>query len=166
MDKTAVSAPMVADLAVLRAENKSAQTIAAYNYAVTGLAEFLTDRGMPTAISAIAREHIEAFLVDLLERRSPATANNRYRGLVQFFRWAVEEGEIQTSPMAHISPPKIPEREVAVLTDDELRALLATCDPKTFEGRRDEAILRVFMDSGLRLPRSRTCAPPARTAPT
>jgi site-specific recombinase XerD len=89
--------------------------------------------------------------VDLLERRSPATAETRYRGLRQFFRWAVEEGEITASPMANASPPKIPERHIDVLTDEELRALLGTCDPKTFEGRRDEAILRVFMDSGLRL---------------
>jgi site-specific recombinase XerC len=70
---------------------------------------------------------------------------------VQFFAWAVEEGELTTSPMVHISPPKIPERELEVPSHDDVRATLATCDPATFEGRRDNALIRVFYDSGLRL---------------
>jgi site-specific recombinase XerD len=135
----------------LRAQNKSPQTITAYGYAVSGLAAFLAERGMPANIASVHREHVEAYLVDLLERRSPATTNNRYRGLSRFFAWAIEDGEIQASPMAFMSPPKIPERKVDVLSEDEMRAVLGTCDPKTFEGRRDAALLLVFWDSGLRL---------------
>jgi hypothetical protein len=48
------------------------------------LGSFLQDRGMPTDVASIHREHVEAFLEDLLSRRSAATANNRYRGLVAF----------------------------------------------------------------------------------
>ena len=36
---------------------------------------------------------MEAFVEHLLERRRPATANNRYQGLQAFFRWAVDEGD-------------------------------------------------------------------------
>ena len=36
---------------------------------------------MPTAPAAITREHVEAFITDLLERWKPATAHNRYRAL-------------------------------------------------------------------------------------
>jgi site-specific recombinase XerD len=135
----------------LRAQNKSPQTITAYSYAVSGLAAFVAEHGMPTTIAGIHRGHVEAYLVELLEHRSPATANNRYRGLARFFAWAVEDGEIQSSPMAFMSPPKIPERKVDVLSPDDMRGLLSTCDPKTFEGRRDAALLFVFCDSGLRL---------------
>jgi site-specific recombinase XerD len=122
----------------LRAENKAEQTIIAYTYAGSQLAEYLRAHGMPTQVSAIHREHVEAFLADLLERRSPATANNRYRGLVAFFGWLQDEGEITASPLATLKPPHI-------------RKLLETCDVNTFEGRRDAAIIRLFVDSGLRL---------------
>ncbi|MCH7948096.1 MAG: tyrosine-type recombinase/integrase, partial [candidate division Zixibacteria bacterium] len=37
------------------------------------------------------------------------------------------------------------------LTEEQLRRLLKTCDGRTFEERRDNAILRLFMDCGVRL---------------
>jgi site-specific recombinase XerD len=135
----------------MKAENKSANTITAYRYAADGLAAFLADRGMPTRADAIKREHVEAYVQDLLDHRSPATANQRYRSTFQFFKWLREEGEITEPPMIHMSPPSIPERPVPVVSDADLRGLLASCDRKTFDGRRDEAILRVFIDAGIRL---------------
>jgi site-specific recombinase XerD len=94
----------------LRAENKAAQTITAYTYAPLQLAAFLRDRGMPADVASIHREHVEAYLEDLLTRRGAATANNRYRGLVAFFAWLQEEVEIPASPMACMKPPAIPQQ--------------------------------------------------------
>ena len=37
------------------------------------------------AAADLHREYVEAFIEHLLERPMPATANNRYRGLPQFF---------------------------------------------------------------------------------
>ncbi len=135
----------------LKAEGKSPQTIASYSYAPTQFAAFLHETGMPSQVSAIAREHIEAFLVALLERRSKATANTRYRGLQAFFKWLLDEGEITTNPMGKMHPPTIPETHVAVPPLADLRALLATCASNSFEDRRDTAIIRLFADAGLRL---------------
>jgi integrase len=39
---------------------------------------------------------------------------------------------------------------VPVLTEDELRALLTACEGSAFEDRRDTAIVRLFIDSGIR----------------
>jgi len=39
---------------------------------------------------------------------------------------------------------------VPVLTDDELRALLDVCKGTGFDQRRDTAIVRLFIDSGIR----------------
>ena len=36
---------------------------------------------MPTTVSAISREHVEAFIEDLLDRWKASTANTRYRAL-------------------------------------------------------------------------------------
>ncbi len=135
----------------LMAENKSPATLMAYTYATTQFSVFLHSKGMPTEVGALAREHVEAFLADLLERRSPATADNRYRGLRCFFTWCEDEGEITHSPMAKMHPPKMPEQPVDVPTVEALRALLSTCAGNTFEDRRDTAIIRLFADSGIRL---------------
>jgi integrase len=53
--------------------------------------------------------------------------------------------------MEKMRPPMVPERPVPVLSADRLRALVATCSGKSFIDRRDEAILRLFADTGLRL---------------
>jgi site-specific recombinase XerD len=115
------------------------------------LAWFLGERGMPLDVANMTREHVEAFITDLLERWKPATANNRYRGLQSFFRWLVEEGEISESPMVHMKPPRVPENPPDVLREEELRALMGTCERgASLVERRDAAILRVFIDTGAR----------------
>ncbi len=133
----------------LRAENLSPRTGQTYMESARQLAQFLEQQGMPQDVASLTREHVEAFIADLLERWKPATANNRYRGLQSFFRWLVEEGEIGESPMVHMKPPRVPDNPPDVLREEELRALLATCErgPR-FEDRRDAAILRAFIDTG------------------
>src|SRR5712691_6850923 len=84
----------------LRAENKSPKTITAYLLATEGFHRFLAERGMPQGVSSIRREHVESYVEECLTRHAPATANQRYRSLQQFFRWAVEEGELPANPMA------------------------------------------------------------------
>jgi len=135
----------------LRAENKSESTVVAYLRATTGLAGFLAERGMPQDVASIRREHIESYIEDCLARYAPATANQRYRSLQQYFRWAVDEGEIADNLMKRMKPPIVPEKAVPVLSDLQIRLLLADCDSKSLEGRRDEAIIRVFVDAGIRL---------------
>jgi site-specific recombinase XerD len=135
----------------LRAQHASPATISTYGTAVRQLAAFLADRGMPTSPPAIHREHVEAWITDLLERWKPNTAHNRYRAAHSFFHWLVEEGEIRESPMDRMKPPRLPEAPPPVLRDADLRAVIAACErDKTFYGRRDEAIVRVLADTGIR----------------
>jgi len=135
----------------LRAANLSPRTIATYTEACEGLRRFLIERGMPIQIASVRREHVEAYVEELLARWKPATANNRYRALQQFFRFLVDEGEIAESPMTRMRPPKVPESAPPVLSDAELRALLAVCEGTGFEERRDTAIVRVLIDTGARV---------------
>lgn len=93
----------------MRAENLSPQTFDAYVGATNQFHRYLIDQGMPQDVASIRREHIEAFITHLLERWKPPTAHNRYRGVQAFFKWALSEGEVKESPMAHMKPPKLPE---------------------------------------------------------
>jgi integrase len=135
----------------LRAQNKSPKTIVGYLEGVRLFDDFLSGAGMPPAAAHTRREHVEAFLAEQLERWKPSTAATRHRSVQQFFRWALEEGEIDASPMEHVKPVAIPEMPAPVLTDDELRRILRACEGSEFVDRRDTAIDRPFIDSGVRL---------------
>ncbi|MCA1668095.1 MAG: tyrosine-type recombinase/integrase [Thermomicrobia bacterium] len=134
----------------LVAENKSPHTISAYMTSLDQFGQFLTDQGMPVAVADLDREHIEAFITRLLETRSAGTANTRYRGLQQFFRWLVEDDTIAHSPMERMKPPQVPETSSQVLTQEQLKRLVKACEGKMFADRRDTAMISLLMDSGMR----------------
>jgi integrase len=49
-----------------------------------------------------------------------------------------------------MKPPAVPVQPVPIVTDEQLSALLATCKGNTFENRRDSAIIRLLIDTGIR----------------
>ena len=134
----------------LLAANKAPRTIDSYMEAVRLFARFLEARGMPLQVGAIRREHVEAFLADILERFKPATAANKFRSLQQFFRWLLEEGEITEGPMRNMRPPHVPEEPVPILSEGQLRSLFKACEGRLFVDRRDMAIVSLFLDTGMR----------------
>ena len=139
---------------MLVATNRAPTTIELYLRGVNGLRAFLVERGMPTAVDAVAREHVEAWLADLLERGyAAASAKAWYDGVRQFFAWCVEEGEVPdaTNPMRHIKPPRVIPQPPDVLSEKEIRGLLEACDGREFEDRRDAALVWVLYDTGIRL---------------
>lgn len=136
----------------LKHERKSPRTIESYLESVNQLIRFLEAQGMPTTAEAVRREHIGAYFIDLEERgRSAATIALRYRSLRVFFNWLVDEDAIEASPMAKMKAPKVEEHPVEVLDRGEIKAMLAQCAGKSFEDRRDRALLLAFYDTGGRL---------------
>ena len=94
----------------MQAANLSPRTVRGYTDDGALFAAYLAGQGMPTAVAAIKREHVEAFIAAELERTSASSAATRYRSLQQFFRWLDEEGEIDASPIAKMRKPLIPEQ--------------------------------------------------------
>ena len=134
----------------LLARNKSPKTIKLYLAALSGLTAYLKAQGMPLEPEGIRREHLEAFMLSRLETVKASTVAMEYRHLQQFWRWAVDEDEVRVSPMAKMQGPIVPEELPAILTGEQIRALLATCQGKDFTPRRDLAILRLLLDTGMR----------------
>ena len=136
----------------VKAKNLSPLTVAGYGESLHQFDRYLQAQGMPRDIALITREHVEHFLAALLEKRKSSTTQLKYRHLTSFFGWLKEEHEIAESPMANVKPPKITdEAQPAVLRDDALRALLGACSGRTFQDRRDLALLSIFVDTGGRL---------------
>lgn len=147
------------DLKVLRdgfvlamtAEGKSQATIYSYGYSVDNFRAFAEGRGWPVSLDGLTRDRINTWLAHLQETSKPASAATRYRGLLRFCGWLEAEGEIERSPMANMKPPKIPEQLAPVPDEDDLRRLVAACDGRGFDDRRDAAIVLFFIDTGARL---------------
>ena len=123
----------------LRADGKSKKTLKTYRESVDQLIAFLAsppplpdetaalvDSARPvTGARDITATHLRAFMSHLLRLHKPATANNRYRGLQQWFRWMASEEEIEYSPFAKLSPPTVPEEPVPVVPVEHIKAVLA-----------------------------------------
>lgn len=146
----------------LEAEGKSAATIDVYTKATAQLATFLAAQGMPLRVANITREHIESFLIDLRSTprynprnkstrvMQPATINQRFRSLQQFWKYLEAEGLLTANPLRNIARPSIPDNPPPVITLPQMQALLATCAGTSFADRRDTAILSLFYDTGIR----------------
>lgn len=145
----------------LRAANRAASTVRRYEKDARAFLAFLAAHGMPTRSDAITREHLEHFLADEQSRPrrrrrgeaatlAPATVAGTYRSLQQLWRWLVDEGEATTNPFDRMKPPHVPEQPVPVLSDEQLAALLAACKGPDFTERRDTALVRLLLDTGIR----------------
>jgi site-specific recombinase XerD len=137
----------------LKAENKAGRTIQIYSRAGDELADWLReDRDRPGSFAEVDHHVLTEFIGALFDRGWAASyVSQTYRALQQLYKWLCEtEEEIDYSPFARLKPPTIPESPVPVIPRDWLRKLLATCKTKSFVDRRDEAIIRVLFDCGVR----------------
>jgi site-specific recombinase XerD len=99
-------------------------------------------------------QHVQDFVLSCQEQGyKPATIAIRIRGLQAFYHWALEEGEISKSPCERLTTVSVPETYVSVPTDETISKLLATCEGRgktSFKDRRDAAILRLLVSTGIR----------------
>ena len=69
-----------------------------------------------------------------------------------YFGWLAREGErTSPNPMCRGDRPKVTKKARQFFDDEELVALLKTCQGATFADRWDTPILRIFMDTGMRV---------------
>ncbi|MBA2556321.1 MAG: tyrosine-type recombinase/integrase [Chloroflexi bacterium] len=121
-----------------------------YLSALDGLIGHLEAHGMPTAARAVKREHVESYLADRRDKIKPASLSIAFRALQQFWKWALEEEEIDRSPMERIRPPRVPDAPVPVVDVADFRRLLKTAEGRDYASRRDAAILLALFDTGVR----------------
>lgn len=135
----------------LRAEGRSDRTIKIYGQSIRFFATWLTVQGREPVLEEFSRAAIREWLAQLADVNEASTVKTRHRGLFRFCGWLVEEGELEVNPMRGLSPPVPDVKPVPVLSDDELAALLKTCVGREFRDRRDEALIRMLLDCGIRV---------------
>jgi site-specific recombinase XerC len=107
---------------------------------------------MPVSVEDVEAAHVRAFLFAEEQRTSAASAAVHFRNIRVFFGWLASGGERENpNPMDRVEAPKVTKKARAFFTEEELARLLKTCSGPTFVDRRDTAIMRVFIDTGLRV---------------
>jgi integrase len=74
-------------------------------------------------ITDIARPDVNRLIDAIMDRKTPILANRTLSILKRFFRWTIDRGYIQVSPIAGIRPPAKEKTRDRVLTEEELTAI-------------------------------------------
>lgn len=135
----------------LRAEGRSDRTAVVYGQSIRFFSAWLVARGRTATLDELERAAIRAWLAELADRLEPGTVRTRYKGLRRFCRWLHAEGEIQLDPMAGMEVPKVVDKPVPTITDEDLAKIVKACAGRDFDGRRDEALVRFLLDTGCRV---------------
>ncbi len=135
----------------LAAEGKAAKTVRIYTEAVQWFAARLLRETGRTRWEEVRRQDVQEWIVWLLGQYSSVYASNQFRALQQFFKWFAAEEEIP-DPMAGLRPPHVPDKPVPVFAADDLARLERACAGRSFQQRRDAAVIAVLRATGMRLP--------------
>ena len=131
----------------------NAQTRRAYQIDVADLIAFLGIEG-GAEFRQVTRAHVIAWR-DELKRRgaSPATIRRKLSAVASLFDYLCERNAVPENPANGVRRPAIEhpnEGKTPAISDDQARQLLDAPDPTTLKGKRDRAILAVFLYHGLR----------------
>jgi integrase len=153
---------------------RAAQTINLYRRKYVEFWRWALDAGVPADPAAVDHKVINRWQDDLLS--TPVVRNGKpvmtadpltgeqvpklleastrriaHRNLRPFFSWYAKEFDTHNPFHRADSPGEDRPTPVPVVDLNEMRRLVSVCAGKAFEDRRDNAIIRVFIDTGARL---------------
>lgn len=133
----------------------SPYTIRNYLKTLRLLDAHLTETGLDGALEEITAEVLNDWLDEVAEETSSGNALHHYRNTGAFWAWVVSERMLTPgqNPMLEVLMPAANEVRRTPLSQEQVAAMIKTCSGRTrdFDDVRDEAIIRVFADTGMRL---------------
>jgi len=144
-----------------KVENKSSATISFYKNILDKFQWFLNKYGIDE-INAMTIRKFLGYLKDSPNRwdsknkraNRPVcayTVDRYYTGLSALFRWALDEGMIDTNSMATIKKPRFQRKIIKGLEPDVCKKLIGYFSGKSINDYRNKAIVYMFLDTGMRL---------------
>jgi integrase/recombinase XerC/integrase/recombinase XerD len=149
-----------------RAEDKSPKTVSWYSANLRSFHNYLKSRHLPDTLDRIDIKVLRQYVLYLLKKNkyqghpitpekaeplSAATVHGHVRTLRAFFSWLVAEGLIETNPARDLKPPKVCQKVVSTLSDEEIRAILGVLAPMNSSNARNQTIVMLLLDTGLRM---------------
>ncbi|MDD3679385.1 MAG: tyrosine-type recombinase/integrase [Candidatus Shapirobacteria bacterium] len=135
-------------LAHLKNENRSNNTIIAYENDLNQLVDFVRQSGVGN-IGQVTTNHIENFKNHLSKEKqyTDKTVSRKLNSIKSFFRFLIDSGVIGQDPADDIAHPKISQKPPRILSPLEYRALRDVCR----NDNRSYAIVELMLQGGLRI---------------
>lgn len=128
-------------------EGLSDNTLAAYQRDLNAVQQTLS-----LDLSGATTEQIESYLLDKhLQQANARSIARSLSALKRFYRYLCLQNPLQEDPVALLKAPSLIQSIPAVITEQQIEALLLAPDLMTLLGRRDQAILELMYASGLRV---------------
>ena len=116
-----------------------------------GFLRYLEGQGHSMRASGLIPLDILGQLEEMRERGlSPSSLNTRLRSIKAWCVWMVKWKIIASNPSSPVEPTKVPRIRKPFLTGAAFQALLDLCQPGRLVGARREAMLWLFITSGIR----------------
>ena len=130
----------------LRAGGAAPSYIAPFEMSIAFLADFAEENDWPEN-NELGAGHLEQYLawfasrplrfgeVESIAHKTPSSGylGAQYRRLHRFFGWLEERNHIPSNPMSLVARPKVAEKVVPILSDEEIVRILKVTDPKFAE---------------------------------
>ncbi|MEJ9160939.1 tyrosine-type recombinase/integrase [Paenibacillus graminis] len=151
------------------AEGRALRTLEMYRESFRYLCEYLEARGIERTLTAVTTEELRSFTAYLLHEKrkwdghphkseanmtvglDPVTVNTKIGKLRTMFNFLEADGHILHNPFAKVRKVREPEKEIRIMTEDELKLMLAAPDQRTYVGFRDFVLMNVLLDSFARI---------------
>jgi len=127
----------------------SNNTIQSYSRDLNRFVEYLVQNNI--SILDTTQAQIQQYLGFLKESLSPRSMGRNLSSIKMFFRFLRIEGKIGHNPSRLVISPKMPKRLPKTFSLEEVERLLASPDPSTDLGLRDQAMLELLYATGLRV---------------
>jgi site-specific recombinase XerD len=149
-----------------RAEDKSFKTVAWYTANLKSFHNYLKNRCLPDTLDKIDIKVLRQYVLYLLKKNkyhghpftpekkevlSASSVHGHVRTLRAFFGWLVAEGLIEVNPAKDLKPPKLYQKVISTLSDDEIKAILALFTPMNSSNARNQTIFMLMLDTGIRM---------------
>ncbi|WOZ39800.1 tyrosine-type recombinase/integrase [Paenibacillus polymyxa] len=151
------------------AEGRSKRTLEMYQESYNYLCDYLDEVNVERSMTAITPDLLRSYIAYLLHSKrkfdnhphkherdktiglSPVTVNTKLKSIRTMFRFLEDEGHIDRDPTAKIKKVKEPEKNITIMSSEDLKKILAQPDQRTYAGFRDYVIINVLIDSFMRI---------------
>ena len=151
--------------ATKQTEGRSRNTVDWYRRMLTRFAKFM-DNGSGAKLKDVTLDNARAFVAALQQQTtrcadhpmkaevegklSPNTIHCYVRALKAFSTWLHEEGFTSKLIFARLKRPKVAQPVIEILSEQEIRSIVAIINPKSFLGSRLNVIVLLLLDTGIR----------------
>jgi len=129
----------------------SRNTIEAYARDLRRYSAFLEEHSDSASLAASPDKIIYYFKLLRTDKFSPRSLARNISALKGFYKFLLQEGVLEESPLRHLRTPRITPRLPEILTGEDIERIIAQIKNEKPPGPRDRAMLEVLYATGLRV---------------